>query len=218
MAVRLAHPDSSARWSTAIGGFGFVVCFTVAAILYGNGAGRYSDQIVAYYSNQANRLAQIEGFVTLTIGLVLFAVFVAGLRAVATRSEPWSSLMFGTGLATVLCLVIANTLWASSAFTTVIESGYVIDPKSHLLLEDSGFAFLVAGGGMGAAFVIATSLGAFRDQLLPRWLVWLGLPVACALMAVYWYLPLFAFFVWIVLVSVVGLRLRRADGLGGDTI
>jgi hypothetical protein len=52
-----------------------------------------------------NRLAQIEGFATLTIGLVLFAVFVAGLRAVATRSEPWSSLMFGTGLATVLCLV-----------------------------------------------------------------------------------------------------------------
>jgi hypothetical protein len=89
----------------------------------GNGAGRYSDQIVAYYSNQANRLAQIEEFVTLTIGLVLFAVFVAGLHAAATRSEPWSSLMFGTGRATVLCLVIANTLWASSAFTTVIESG-----------------------------------------------------------------------------------------------
>jgi uncharacterized membrane protein len=73
-------------------------------------SGRYSDQIVAYYSNQANRLAQIEGFVTLTIRLVLFAIFVAGLRAVATRSEPWSSLIFGTGLATVLCLVIANTL------------------------------------------------------------------------------------------------------------
>src|SRR5215471_5307257 len=141
---------SAARWTTAIGGLGFVCFFVVGATLYGSGAGRDSDEIVAYYSQQANRLAQIEGFAIVTAGLVLLAAFVAGLRAVATHSEPWSSLMFGSGMATVVCLVMANTLWASSAFTTVIERGYVID--------------------------------------------------------VYWYLPLFAFLVWIVLVSIVSLR------------
>ncbi|HEX2680635.1 MAG TPA: hypothetical protein VHQ03_05025 [Candidatus Dormibacteraeota bacterium] len=140
---------------------------------------------------------------------MLLSGFVAGLRTLATRTEPWSSLMFGTGMALVLCLAIANTLWASSAFTTLIEKGYVIDPKSHLLLEDTGFAFLVAGGAMGAAFVAATSVGASADRLLPRWLVWLGAPVAVALLAVYWYLPLFAFFVWIAAISVVDLRPSR---------
>ena len=180
--------------------------FVVGATLYGSGAGRDSDEIVAYYSQQANRLAQIEGFAIVTAGLVLLAAFVAGLRAVATHSEPWSSLMFGSGMATVVCLVMANTLWASSAFTTVIERGYVIDPRSHLLLEDSGFTFLVAAGAMGAAFVAATSLGVLRDRLLPTWLAWLGVPVAVALLAVYWYLPLFAFLVWIVLASIVSLR------------
>jgi len=59
---------------------------------------------------------------------------------------------------------------------------------------------------MGAAFVAATSLGGVRDGLLPTWLAWLGLPVAVALLAVYWYLPLFVFLVWIVLVSIVSLR------------
>jgi len=203
--VRTVSP-SAARWTTAIGGIGFVSFFVIGATLYGNGAGRYSQEIVAYYSQQANRLAQIEGFATLTAGLVLLVAFVSGLRSIATNSEPWSSLMFGTGMATVVCLVIANTLWASSAFTTVIERGYVIDPRSHLLLEDSGFTFLVAAGAMGAAFVAATSLGGVRDGLLPTWLAWLGLPVAVALLAVYWYLPLFVFLVWIVLVSIVSLR------------
>ncbi|HKF19465.1 MAG TPA: hypothetical protein VKF14_20065, partial [Candidatus Dormibacteraeota bacterium] len=72
--------------------------------------------------------------------------------------------------------------------------------------EDSGFTFLVAAGAMGAAFVAATSLGGLRDRLLPPWLAWLGLPVAAALLAVYWYLPLFVFLVWIVLISIVSLR------------
>jgi len=140
---------------------------------------------------------------------MLLALFVAGLRWQATRTEPWSSLMFGTGMALVLCLAIANTLWASSAFTELIEKSYVIDPKSHLLFEDSGFAFLVSGGAMGAAFVATTSIGGAMDRLLPRWVAWLGLPVSLALLAVYWYWPLAAFFVWIAVVGV--LELRRAS-------
>ena len=172
--------DYSHRWSRICGLFrGWGRSCTATALA------ATARKIVAYYSQQATRLAQIEGFATLTAGCVLLAAFVAALRSVATHSEPWSSLMFGTGMATVMCLVIANTLWDASAFTTVIERGYVIDPRSHLLLEDSGFTFLVAAGAMGAAFVAATSLGGLRDRLLPPWLAWLGLPVAAALLAVY---------------------------------
>ena len=180
--------------------------FVVAAVLYGNGAGRGAEEIVAYYALPADRLAQIEGFAVLTVALAAFAVFVASVSAQVAPDEPFSSLILAAGVATLVCLLVANTLWASSAFTYVIEREYVIDPKTHLLFEDSGFAFLVAGGVMGAAFVAATSLAMARTAGFPRWLPWLGLPAGVALLAVYWYLPLFLFFVWIVAVSVAVLR------------
>ena len=177
-------------------------------MIYGGGAGRRPDEIVSYYSVASNRLAQIAGFAFLAVGLALFGLFVASVRASVAPDEPWSSLILGAGTATLVCLLVANTLWASSAFTSVIEQEYVIDPKSHLLFEDSGFAFLVAGGVMGATFVAATSLAMSRTAGFPAWLAWLGLPVAVALLAVYWYLPLFAFFVWIGAVSLYGLAQR----------
>lgn len=196
---------------TAVGGFGFIAFFVAAATVYAGGAGRYSDEIIAYYSQQSNRLAQVTGFAILMIGLSLLTAFVAGLKTTATVRDPWSSLLFGSGMAMVVCLVIANTLWASTAFTTIIEPGYQIDPKSHLLFEDSGFAFLVAAGVMGATFVGAASIGAALDRLWPPWLSWLGIPVVAALLAVYWYLPLFLFLIWIAVVSVVALRFNRTS-------
>lgn len=192
-------------WTTAAGGLGFIVLFVIAAVIYGNGAGRDPDEIVAYYAVAANRLAQIGGFAALTVGLAFFALFVASVRAQVAPDEPWSSLILVAGTATLVCLLVANTLWASSAFTSVIERDYVIDPRSHLLFEDAGFSFLVAGGVMGAAFVGATSVAMSRTAGAPPWLVWLGLPAALALLAVYWYLPLFAFFAWIAVVSFRGL-------------
>lgn len=209
--TRISKVNSRALgWTMAAGGFGFIALFLVAAAVYGNGAGRHPQEIVAYYAVQTNRLAQIGGFALLTLGLASFAVFVAAVRASVTPEEPWSSLILGAGVATLICLLIANTLWASSAFTMTIESDYVIDPRAHLLLEDSGFAFLIAGGLMGATFVAATSVAMSRTTGFPRWVVWLGLPVGIALLAVYWYLPLFAFFVWIAAVSVVGVRQARS--------
>ena len=199
-------------WTTALGGFGFIVLFVIAAVVYGNGAGRHPEEIVAYYAVPANRLAQIGGFAVLTLGLAFFALFVASVRAQVAPDEPWSSLMLAAGTATLMCLLVANTLWASSAFTSVIETGYSIDPRSHLLFEDAGFSFLVAGGVMGATFVGATSVAMSRTAGVPAWLVWLGLPVGVALLAVYWYLPLFVFFVWIAAVSVVGFRAPTPHG------
>lgn len=199
-------------WTTALGGFGFIVLFVVAAVVYGNGAGRHPGEIEAYYAVPANRLAQIGGFAVLTVGLAFFALFVASVRAQVAPDEPWSSLILAAGTATLMCLLVANTLWASSAFTSVIETGYSIDPRSHLLFEDAGFSFLVAGGVMGATLVAATSLAMSRTAGVPAWLVWLGLPVGVALLAVYWYLPLFALFLWIAAVSVQGLRLNLSAG------
>jgi hypothetical protein len=184
--------------------------FVVAATVYASGAGRDPQEIVAYYSIQTNRLTQIAGFAVLSVALALFALFVASVRALVDRSEPWSSLILGAGYATLICLLIANTMWAASAFTSVIERGYTIDPKSHLLIEDTGFAFLVAGGVVGATFVASTSIAISRTTWLPKWLAWTGLPTVIALLGVFWYLPLFVFFMWIVVISLSGLAWRRS--------
>jgi hypothetical protein len=195
--------------TTAVSGFGFVALFIIGAAVYANGAGSDGPEIVAYYANPANRAAQIEGFFVVTAALAFFAFFVASIRSLVARAEPWSTLTLTAGTATLICLLIANTLWASSAFTTVIEHDYAVDPRTHLMFEDSGFTFVVAGGVMAAAFVVATSVLVLKDRGFPRWVGWLGVPVAGSLLAAYWYLPVFAFFVWIVVIGMVGLVRRR---------
>ncbi len=166
---------------------------------------------MAYYAVPSHRFAQIAGFALLTAGLAALLVFVAAIRAQLAPDEPWSSLILGAGVATVVCLLIANTLWASTAFTAVIEKSRGVGVNVHLMFEDSGFAFLVAGGVMAATFVAATSLAMAQTAGYPKWLAGLGLPVALALLAVYWYLPLFAFFAWIFVVSLNGLTQKPSS-------
>ena len=204
-------PPRAVARSAAVAGFGFVALFIFAAVLYGSGAGRQPDEIVAYYGS-GGRWAQVAGFAVLTAGLAFFAVFVASLRALLGPAEPWSSLSLLAGVATLMCLLIANTLWASSAFTSIIETGYVIDPRTHLIFEDAGFTFLVAGGAMAALLVAAASLAMAAGAVFPRWLSWLGAPVAVALLGTYWYVPLFALFLWIAMVA--GFALKHSPRSG----
>jgi hydantoinase/oxoprolinase-like protein len=118
-------------------------------------------------SGGAGARATEDGLLT-TAAIV--AVALGGRRSADQAGRHWppnlpaphnfadsSFLMFGTGLATVLCLVIANTLWASSAFTAVIERGYVIDPNSHLLLEAPALPSWLQAAGWVQLLSFATS-------------------------------------------------------------
>jgi hypothetical protein len=104
--------------------------------VYGSGAGSDSAQIVEYYASQSDRMRQLAGFALIVAAAVFLAVFAAGI---ASRVEgPESSVVAVAGAASAVLLLGATALWAASAFTSELESGYHIDPRTHLILEDAG--------------------------------------------------------------------------------
>jgi hypothetical protein len=92
---------------------------------------------------------------------------------------------------------VGNALWAATAFTAELESGYRTNPQAHLLIEDAAFIAVVSAMAMAIPFVAVTSLAASTSRQLPRWFGALGFFGILGLAAAYWYFPLFVFLVWI---------------------
>ena len=185
--------------AASLSGLGFVACFAVAAALYGSGAGSGRAEIAAYYASSGDRARQIAGFAVLLAGCVLLLVFVGRFCRVARAGNA----VLGSGIAAAAVLAVANALWAASAFTVELESGYRIDPRTHLLVEDAGFVVLVTAAALAIPFVVGGSVRAVREGGFPRWFAALGVVAALGLAGAYWYLPLAAFLLWVACASVL---------------
>jgi len=185
------------RWVT-LSGAAFVILALLAIALYGSGAGRQPAEIIAYYGNHGDRVRQIAGFYVLAIGVVFFAWFVVILQR--TLDAP---LVLAAGTLTATLLLAADALWAATAITVQHEHGYVLDPSTHLIVEDAGFAFFLAAMLAAMAFVAAASVAILRTHVLPTMFGLVGFPVAASLAAAWYYLPLFALLAWILAVSLV---------------
>jgi hypothetical protein len=177
------------RWS-ALAGLGCVALFVAGAAVYGSGAGSTDSEIVSYYASHGNRLQQLIGFALVAAAGVLLGVFAAGFR---------SRIALASGAVSASLLLVANALWAASAFTVELEPGYRIDPHTHLLLEDAGFACFITAAAAAIPLVVAVSF----EPGAPRWLTGLGLASAVALAASYFYIPFFVFLAWIACASAV---------------
>jgi len=78
---------------------------------------------------------------------------------------------------------------AATALTAELEPAYRIDPQTHLLVEDAGFACFVGAAAAAIPLVVAVSM----RPSLPRWFALAGVPVAVALGLSYFYFPFFVF-------------------------
>jgi hypothetical protein len=166
-------------------------------IAYGSGAGTSNADIASYYASHGNRVHQIVGFAFVLAAAVLFVVFAAAMGDVLSRAHSLVVLVSG-GCAAAL-LLAANALWASSALTIELEAGYRIDPRTHLLLEDAGFALFVSAAAVAVPLVVAVSLsGAYE-----RWFALAGVVAVAALLTSYWYLPFFVFLAWVALAALL---------------
>jgi hypothetical protein len=133
--------------SARASGIAFVVCFAVAAALYGNGAGSTRVSIAAYYAHHGGR--QIAGFAVLLAGCACLLVYVTTATA--------SAIGRASGLAATVLLAVGNGLWAATAFTVELEPGYVPSASSHLLLEDAAWIVIVSGAALAIPFVAVVS-------------------------------------------------------------
>jgi hypothetical protein len=192
------------RW-TALSGSAFVILFVVAVLLFGSGAGTRPDAIASYYSDHGDRARQIAGFYALGAAVLFFVWF---SWVLAQTLKTGLALAFGT-LAGGL-LLGADSLWAATAITVQHEQDFVLDPNTHLLIEDAGFAFFVAAMVAAMGFVATASVAVLRTRRLPAPLGALGLVVAPSLTAAWYYLPVFALLAWILAASLLCWRPRTA--------
>ncbi len=190
------------RWLPLSGLF-FVACFSLSVVLYGSGAGNTPTRIGAYYASQASRTRQISGFAALLVGCVFYIVYIAVLRTEVVRVEPLATLSALSGGGSAVLLAAGNTLWAGSAFTAQLESGYRTSPQAHLLVEDTAFILVVSAAAIAIPLVAITSHSVFRSRCLPPWFGVLGVVAAIGLAGAYWYLPLVPFLAWVVFGSLL---------------
>jgi len=99
--------------------------------------------------------------------------------------------------------MLANALWAATAFTVQIQGFYPVNAGSHLLVEDAGFVCLITSMVAAIPWVLVTSFSGMRSGEMPRWFAGLGILAAVGQTLAYWYLPLAAFLLWVLAGSVL---------------
>ena len=193
--VRDGYGSQVRKWG-ALSGIGFVLLFALGAAVYGNGAGSDQAEIVAYYARASDRAHQLAGFAIVTCAAVLFAVFAVTLGA--RLASVAGAVAAASGTLSAGLLLAANTLWSGSAWTAALEQNYQIDPSTHLLVEDTGYAFFVAS----AATAVPLVLAACADRTVPGWLRWAAVPAVIGLVFSVYYVPYAIFLLWVAAAAV----------------
>ena len=120
---------------------------------------------------------------------------------------------FGSGL-----VVVAGIATGSNWEVAVLRQNDGVDPQITRLLFDQGNLTLANLWVMFAMLAASAGLVALRTAMLPRWLAWLGIVTAVALIAVravwadtdVWYIPFGFYYLWLAATSVILVRQRVA--------
>lgn len=188
----------------ALSGVIFVVLFVLAVVAYAGGAGSDPAGISAYYARPASWRHQELGFALMLAACLFLIVYLAVLARLLPATGPARTIATISAAVHVGLLIAANALWASSAFFADIEGvNHPVDPTTHLMVEDAGYAALVSAAAAAIPVVLAVSWHAWKDRAQPDWYAALGLAAAAGLAGTYWYFPLAAFLLWLVAGSVL---------------
>jgi hypothetical protein len=196
------------RWIPA-SGIGYVVLFIVGIILTSDSpqASDSDTEILSYYGDSGNRSQEVVVFFLLVIAALLLVWFVTDLRGRlrAVESEPHglSTLAFAAGIASATLLMAAVAVGVSPSFTRVDSDQFTVDPDTVRLTGDTSYLLLVCSVMVTSILIAATSALAIRTAVLPTWLGWIGLVVALAQLVAIVFVPLFALWGWILVVSIV---------------
>jgi hypothetical protein len=205
----LYQTPSGTRWA-GLCGAGFVVLFAIAAALYGAGAGADQGDITAYYADFGSRVHQLGGFAVLLLATALLLVYVVYSTFQTVQDAPLRLTAMLSGAIGTVFVMLANALWAATAFTVQIQSSYTVAASSHLLMEDAAFVCLITGMVIAIPWVLITALSGRRSGDLPTWFAALAVLSAMGQALSYWYFPLAAFLAWVLAGSVLLTRRRTA--------
>jgi Domain of unknown function (DUF4386) len=106
--------------------------------------------------------------------------------------------------------LVSATAFASVAYAIELRDAPVSDPDLVRVLPPMGRLLLLLGGGFtGLLLLLAASLVIIRTGLFPRWLAWLGIVAAIALLFDILYLNILPFWAWVLIASIVMLTRRK---------
>ena len=97
------------------------------------------------------------------------------------------------------------------AYAIALRDAPVSDPDLVRVLQPMGGLLLLLGAGFaGLLLLLAASAVILRTGVFPRWLAWLGILAAIALLFDVIYLNILPFWVWVFIASIVML-VRRGE-------
>jgi hypothetical protein len=204
------------RWAP-IGGIVFVVLMVSGSFfLVGDlpRAAAPEQEIAAYLADSDNHMRNIIGLYLWTVGALAFLWFLTRLRSDLRGAEggtgALSNLAFSAGVAFAAVWMVSAAALASVAYAIALRGAPVSDPDLVRVLPPMGGLLLLLGGGFaGLLLLLAASVVILRTGVFPRWLAWLGIVAAIALVFDVIYFNILPFWVWVFIASIVMLMRRQ---------
>lgn len=192
-----------------------LVAFFAAGGVLGAISSNSSDDpaaIIAHYTDGTKNVeAGISAFL-MGFALLFFLPFLAGVRSLLRRGEDTptglSSIAFGAGILMASLLALVNVLTVAVPASEEFFDQYTVNPDVAQTFEAASWWVLSYASLAGAVLVAATSLGARRTGVFPRWLAVAGYAVAVVgLFGLFtWGLSILLQMLWALVVSVALVR------------
>jgi Domain of unknown function (DUF4386) len=200
------------RWAP-IGGILFVVLMVSGSFLVSDvpKADAPQQEITNYLADGGNHTRNIVGAYLWVIGALAFLWFLTRLRSDLRKAEgeqgALSTLAFGAGVAFAAVWMVSAVGFSAVAYAVELRDAPITDPDLVRALPAAGGWLLLLGGGFAGLLVLLAVSGAtLRTGVYPRWLGWLGIVAAIALLFDVVYLNILPFWVWVFIAAIVMLR------------
>jgi hypothetical protein len=165
-------------------------------------------EILTYYADDGNRGGDQIGFFLALAACLFFLWFLTVLRARLAGAEgkagPYTALGFGAGLVATALWIVASVFFMAVSYTAQETPEFKVDPNTERLISEMGYLLFVVGTPVAGVLVLATSLLGLKARLVPRWLSWLGFPIAALMILAFLaVIPFLIFLAWVLVVSIV---------------
>jgi hypothetical protein len=204
------------RWAP-IGGIVFVVLMVSGSFFLVGDVPRAAapeQEIAAYLADSDNHMRNIIGLYLWTVGALAFLWFLTRLRSDLRGAEggtgALSNLAFGAEVAFAAVWMVSAAALGSVAYAIALRGAPISNPDLVRVLPPMGGLLLLLGGGFaGLLLLLAASVVILRTGVFPRWLAWLGIVAAIALLFDVIYFNILPFWVWVFIASIVMLMRRQ---------
>lgn len=164
-----------------------------------------------FYQSDSQQHLSVVLFLVLTIGCLLMLWFFTELRS-RLGEGTLMRLGFAAAVVGVVALPIGAAVMGGPTGAMQNLDGASIDPSLADSFAQAGLLImLLPGMGAFALAMLMANLAARRAGLMPTWLFWVGVALFVISLGSFFWIPAYAFMLWVLLTAiVVGMRPEAA--------